>query len=511
MSTRSVRPPSLGEALIPVVLMIAFLGLSVVNAPALPNVPIVTPTLQALAQLPVIGSLLQSGLTPHIPLIFGTVVASLMGLRLGLGWKELERGMVDGIVVALPACLILMVIGMLIGTWIASGIVPTMIHFGLKLISPSVFLVTTCAICSLVSLATGSSWSTAGTVGIALIGVGQGLDIPVPLVAGAIISGSYFGDKMSPISDTTVLAPSVAGTDVFTHVRHMVYTTGPSLVIALVLYALIGLRYRADALDTSGIVAITGALGSRFVVHWALLLPPLLVIVMVTFRIPALPALLAGSVIGGATAMVVQGMDLAGVMAVAQTGYAAETGLAAVDALLNRGGMISMLPTVALIICALAFGGVMERTGLLGVIAAAILRAARTTGSLIAATVCTCLGMNIIAPDQYLSIVVPGRMYREAYHKAGLHPKNLSRALEDSGTITSPLIPWNSCGAYMWATLGVFPFAYAPYAFLNLVNPIVSICLGYLGWTIEKLPASSPTPPASADTRDRPLSAESRS
>lgn len=498
MSTRSVRPPSLPEALIPVVLMIAFLGMSVVNAANLPELPVITPVLRMLADLPVLGSLITSGLTPHIPLIFGTVVASLMGLRLGMNWQEIERGMVDGIVVALPACLILMVIGMLIGTWIASGIVPTMIHFGLKLISPSVFLFTTCAICSLVSLATGSSWSTAGTVGIALIGVGHGLSIPLPLVAGAIISGSYFGDKMSPISDTTVLAPSVAGTDVFTHVRHMVYTTGPSMVIALIIYGLIGMRYGADTMDTAGIQAITAALTSHFTIHWGLLVPPLLVIAMVTFRVPALPALLAGSVIGGATAMAVQHLSLAEVMAVAQTGFAAETGVPAVDTLLNRGGMVSMLPTVALIVCALSFGGVMERTGMLGVIAAAILRVARSTGSLIAATVCTCLGMNVIAPDQYLSIVVPGRMYREAYHKAGLHPKNLSRALEDAGTITSPLIPWNSCGAYMWATLGVFPFHYLPYAFLNLLNPLISILYGYLGWTIAKVPPATSVSAGSA-------------
>jgi len=494
-STRSVRPPTLVEALIPVVLMIAFLGMSVVNASAFPDIPIITPLFQALGHVPVVGPLVHSGLTPHIPLIFGTVIAALMGMRLGMKWHEIERGMVDGIVVALPACLILMVIGMLIGTWIASGIVPTMIHFGLKLISPSVFLFTTCAICALVSLATGSSWSTAGTVGIALIGVGQGLNIPLPLVAGAIISGSYFGDKMSPISDTTVLAPSVAGTDVFTHIRHMIYTTGPSMVIALVLYALLGLRYGAESMNTESIDAITTALGSIFTVHWALLIPPVLVIAMVAFRIPALPALLAGSIIGAATAVLVQGMTLAAVMEVAQAGFAADTGMPAVDSLLNRGGMISMLPTVALIVCALSFGGVMERTGMLGVIAAAILRVARSTGSLIAATICTCLGMNIIAPDQYLSIVVPGRMYREAYHKAGLHPKNLSRALEDSGTITSPLVPWNSCGAYMWATLGVFPFAYAPYAFLNLINPLVSILLGYMGWTITKV-----TPDAAHET-----------
>jgi NhaC family Na+:H+ antiporter len=487
MSTRSIRPPSFPEAFLPVILMIAFLGMSVINASELSEVPALGPVLAWIGKLPVVGSLVNSGLPPHIPLIFGTVVAALLSLRLGFTWDELQQGIVDGIVIALPACLILLVIGMLIGTWILSGIVPTMIFYGLQLISPPVFLVTTCLICALVSLATGSSWSTAGTVGIALIGVGQGLNIPPPLVAGAIVSGAYFGDKMSPLSDTTNLAPGVAGTDLFTHVRHMIYTTGPSLVISLILYLVLGLKYGGRELNTDSIAAIVTALDASFLIHWGLLLPPALVIAMVILRVPALPALLGGAAIGGVVAMIAQGSDLATVVSVAQAGFAAETGLAAVDDLLTRGGMESMLYTVALIICALSFGGVMERSGMLGVIAATILKFARSTGSLIFATVATCAGMNVIAPDQYLSIVVPGRMYRSAFHQAGLHPKNLSRVLEDAGTLTSPLIPWNTCGAYMWATLGVFPFAYLPYAFLNLINPLISILYGFTGWTIHRL------------------------
>ncbi|HEX9786081.1 MAG TPA: Na+/H+ antiporter NhaC [Opitutaceae bacterium] len=399
----------------------------------------------------------------------------------------MQQGIVDGIVIALPACLILLVIGMLIGTWMLSGIVPTMIFYGLQLISPSVFLFTTCLICSLVSLATGSSWSTAGTVGIALIGVGQGLGIPPPLVAGAIVSGAYFGDKMSPLSDTTNLAPGVAGTDLFTHVRHMAWTTGPSLALSLILYLVLGFQYGDRTLNADAISVITSALDGTFMIHWGLLLPPALVILMVVFRVPALPALLGGAVIGGVVAMLAQGSDLAKVISVAQAGFSSTTGTPGVDDLLSRGGMESMLYTVALIICALSFGGVMERSGMLGVIAAAVLSFARSTGSLVLATVATCIGMNVIAPDQYLSIVVPGRMYRAAYHRAGLHPKNLSRALEDAGTLSSPLVPWNTCGAYMWATLGVFPFAYLPYAFLNLLNPLISILYGYTGWTIHRL------------------------
>jgi NhaC family Na+:H+ antiporter len=495
MNTRTIRPPTLLEAVVPVVFMIVFLGLSVIDAGKVADVPVLAPILRVLGELPVVGSLVESGLSPHIPLVFGTVVASLFCLRLGFTWAEIQQGIVDGIVVALPACLILMVIGMLIGTWILSGIVPTMIHYGLQLVSPGVFLFASCLICALVSLATGSSWSTAGTVGIALVGVGQGLGIPAPMVAGAIVSGSYFGDKMSPLSDTTNLAPGVAGVDLFVHVRHMLYTTGPALAVSLVLYLLLGYGYAAEAVDTQAIAELLAALDASFTIHWSLLVPPTLVIVMVVLRVPALPALLGGAVIGGVVAMIAQGADLAEVVDVAQVGYVSETRLQAVDDLLSRGGMESMLYTVALILCALAFGGVMERSGMLGVLAGAVLRFARTTGSLVFVTVATCMGMNVIAPDQYLSVVVPGRMYRAAYHRAGLHPKNLSRALEDGGTLSSPLVPWNTCGAYMWATLGVFPFAYLPFAFLNLLNPLVSILYGFTGWTMHK------ADPAAEDTK----------
>ncbi len=483
-----IRPPRLWEALIPVILMIFLLGMSVVNVREIPEMPVLTPILEFLSRLPILGSLVEAGLSPHIPLIFGTVLCGLLSLRLGYTWNEMQRGITDGIVVALPACLILLVIGMLIATWIASGIVPTMIYYGLKMISPGVFLPATCIICALVSVSTGSSWSTAGTVGIALIGVGQGLGFSLPLVAGAIISGAYFGDKMSPLSDTTNLAPGVAGTDVFSHVRHMIFTTGPSLLISLVLYTIIGLRRGTSQIASlEGIDTILATLQANYLVSPWLLLPPVLVIAMVIYRIPALPALLLGAVIGGVVALIAQGASLASVMEAAQNGIVSDTGVAAVDELLGRGGMESMLSTVALIICALAFGGLMERTGMLSVIAGEVLKVVHSTGSLVTATVATSIGMNFIAPDQYLSVVVPGRMYREAFHRRNLHPKNLSRCLEDGGTLTSPLVPWNTCGAYMWATLGVFPFAYLPFAFLNLINPIISIIYGYTGITMTKL------------------------
>ncbi len=459
------RPAGLGHALVTIAFLIALLA---VNVAAFHG-------------------------TPHLPLVLGTAFAALIGSRLGWSWKEMEDGLLRGIHHALQACLILLVVGCLIGTWIHAGIVPAMIAYGLRVLSPGLFPMTACLLCSIVSLATGSSWSTAGTVGIALIGVGQGLGLPAPLVAGAIVSGAYLGDKMSPLSDTTNLAPAVAGTGLFTHVRHMVYTTGPSYLIALAAYLVVGLHYASAPPDLAAIESITHAIESRFVIHPVLLVPPLLVIAMVVFRWPALPALLGGVVVGAVFAFAVQGARPGEVLTAAYSGFRSDTGVPEVDTLLSRGGMAGMFSTLALILCALGFGGVLERTGMLRAVASAILRLARSTGGLVLATVTTCMTMNVVAPDQYLSIVVPGRMYREAYLARGLHPKNLSRALEDAGTLSSPLVPWNTCGAFMAATLGVSPLAYLPFAFLNLLNPVISVFYGFTGLTMDRVEGPSET------------------
>jgi NhaC family Na+:H+ antiporter len=459
---REIPRPHLLVALIPVAFLVAALWVTVVH-------------------------LRQHGLTTHVPLILSTVVAAIVAMARGHRWKDIERGMVDGIGLALNAILILLVIGILVATWIQAGIVPAMIAYGLDLLSPAVFPAAACLICALVSLATGSSWSTAATVGIALIGVGEGLGLPRPLVAGAIISGAYFGDKMSPLSDTTNLAPAMAGAELFEHIRHMCWTTGPALVIALVAFALMG-HGRAGELDTVAVDGILAAIDGRFAIHPLLLLPPLLVIAMVVLRLPALPALLGGCLIGAVLGAAVQGAGAGEILAAAWSGVKVETGSALVDGLLSRGGMESMLSTVALIVCALSFGGVMERTGMLAAIAGSILKLARGTGGLIAATLGTCTAMNVLASDQYLAIVVPGRMYRETYRERGLHPKNLSRALEDAGTLTSALIPWNTCGAFMIATLALEPWTYVPYCLLNLLCPLISLLYGFTGWTIRRLP-----------------------
>ena len=426
-------------------------------------------------------------LPPHIPLISAAAVASIVAVIWKHPWTEIHEGMVQGITLAMGAILILMVVGTMIGTWILGGIVPSMIYYGLKVLSPAIFLIATLIICSIVSLGTGSSWSTAGTVGVALVGVGQGLGIPVAMVAGAIVSGAYFGDKMSPLSDTTNLAPAVAGTDLFSHVRHMVYTTAPGYVLSLILFGLLGIKFSGGMLRAQNIETILYTVKSHFFIHPILLLPPVAVIIMVIKKIPPLPALLGGTALGGIFAMITQSSSLAHVIEAAHSGFVSKTGVPMVDDLLTRGGLLSMMETVALIICALSFGGIMERVGMLEVLAKSLLKRVKRTGSLVATTIFSCIGMNAIASDQYIAIVVPGRMYKNAFDAKKLHPKNLSRCLEDSGTLSSPLIPWNSCGAFMHATLGVSPLVYLPYAFLNLSNPLVSIFYGYTGITMEKV------------------------
>jgi NhaC family Na+:H+ antiporter len=291
---------------------------------------------------------------------------------------------------------------------------------------------------------------------------------------------------MSPLSDTTNLAPAMAGADLFDHIRHMVYTTAPSMIIALVAFAILGAGH-SGAIDTAQVDAIRDAIDRAYVIHPLLLLGPAFVIAMVVLRIPPLPALLGGSLIGGIVAYSVQGVEFGQILDATFAGVTVETGDALVDGLLSRGGLSSMFSTVVLIICALSFGGVMERARMLEAIARAVLGLARGVGGLVAATLATCVGMNVLASDQYLAIVVPGRMYKEAYAERKLAPKNLSRALEDAGTLTSSLVPWNSGGAFMIATLGLAPWTYVPYCFLNLINPIVSAFYGFTGLTMRRL------------------------
>lgn len=427
------------------------------------------------------------GTDAHIPILIAIIVAAAVGIfSLGYTWGEVEKGAIETIQMSMQAILILMVIGTVVGSWILSGTVPAMIYYGLQILSPGIFLIATALICSIVSLATGSSWTTAGTVGIALMGVGMGLGIPNYIVAGAVVSGAYFGDKISPLSDTTNLAPAMAGSTLFEHIKYMFWTTIPSLTIALVLYGIIGSRYAGSQLDTSNIQVILDGIAANFNISPILFLPPIIVIGLVIMKVPALPGLMAGTVLGGIFAAVFQGAGLGDIINTAHYGFEIESGVEMVDELLNRGGLDSMMWTVSLILLAMTFGGIMERTGMLHAIAAAILKLANSTGSLVLATVLTSIAINILAADQYLAIVIPGRMYKDAYDEAGLEPRLLSRTLEDAGTMTSSLIPWNTCGAYMSSVLLVSPLAYAPYAFLNLLNPVIAVIYGYTGISIKK-------------------------
>ena len=442
----------------------------------------------------------------QIALMLAAAVATVLGLFvLKLPYKAIEGQIITSISLSMQAVLILLVVGMLIGTWILAGVVPTMIYYGIQIMNPSWFLPVTVITCCLISVATGSSWSTGGTVGIALMGIGKAIGMPEGMVAGAIISGAYFGDKLSPLSDTTNLAPAMAGTDLFTHVKYMMITTIPTILIALVCFGILGMNYSASNYDSSAVNEIVATLGSTFWISpWALLLPAL-VIFLVAKRMPALPALFIGAVVAIIFAMLTQQelftkllgepFTLTGAwkksIEVAHSGMKLETGVKAIDSLLSRGGMASMLNTVWLILMAMVFGGVMEMTGMLARIAESILSLVKGTGSLITATIASCFFINLSAADQYLSIVVPGRMFREAYQKAGLAPENLSRSLEDGGTITSVLIPWNTCGAYFSGILGVATVTYLPYALFNLIGPFVAILIAITGFKIRRLSPTS--------------------
>jgi len=434
----------------------------------------------------------------QIALIVGAAVAAFMGWLNGQTWEDIEGSIVSGITVSLKPILILFSVGLLIGSWILSGTVPTMIYYSLLILDPSIFYMATCVICALIALSIGSSWTVAGTVGIALIGAAAGMGLSVEITAGAIISGAYFGDKMSPLSETTNLAPAVAGTDLFTHIGHMVWTTLPSISIALVLFTIIGLNIDTSA-NADDLAITMNLLTENFTLNPLMLLPVVALLVMANKRFPPIPTIMAGATLGVILALIFQrpailalASDVAsvplalfkGVWYTLFDGFVLSSGNETLDDLMTRGGMSSMLNTVWLILCAMVFGAVMDHTGLLRTLVDYALSFVNSSGSLIATTIATCIGANIITSDQYIAVVLPGRMYKLEYERRNLDMKNLSRTLEDAGTVTSPLIPWNTCGAYMAGTLGVATFAYLPYCFFNLINPCVALLYGFINFKI---------------------------
>ncbi len=424
----------------------------------------------------------------HIPMFVGVIAAACMALFLGYDWETIETAMKDGIYNALQAVIILAIVGILVGVWILGGVVPAMIYYGLKLLSPSIFLVAAMLICSITSLATGTAWGTLGTMGLALMGIAAGLDIPAPMAAGAIISGAYFGDKMSPLSDTTNLAPAMAGTDVFTHVKFMIFPTVISYGISLVLFVVLGFTVgssNGDAMDMSAVQQMSDSLVTKFHISPVLLLPPLIVIVSVALKVPAIPGITLGIISGAVIGIIVQpSATFGGMLDAGMNGFTSDTGIEAIDALLSSGGLTSMMNSISLTILAMMFGGIMERTGQLDALVSKIVHIAKTPASLVVTTEATCILSNALMPEQYISIVVPGRMYAEVYREKGLHPKTLSNALESAGTVSSALIPWNTCGVYILGVLGVSTLEYFPYAFFNLLMPIVVAIMAYMGFTI---------------------------
>ena len=455
------REPSLGLSLIPIATVLCLLILS----------------------------LTRCKMDMQIPLIAASIVAAIIGhFALNYKWADMEQGIVDAIMNAMQAIIICCIIGLIIGSWIMGGIVPSMIFYGLKIISPKFFLVTCLLLCSIVSVSTGSSWTTCATIGIAMIGIGEGLGIPAPVTAGCVISGAYFGDKMSPFSDTTNLAPAMAGTTIFAHIRHMTYTTGVSYVISLIMFFIINLRYTGSQDKNLEIVkSMNRALSEGFYLSPLLLLPPLIIIVMIIFKIPAIPGLMFSVFLGIGCAAIFQHERFIDIADVLQYGYAMKSGNEMVDNLLSLGGMQSMMWTVSLILCSLTFGGLMYSTGMINKIAKSILNIAKGVGGLITATIVTAIVINLTCGEQYLSILITGKLYREEYEKRDLAPQNLSRALEDSGTLTSVLIPWTTCAVAISSYLGVPTLAYLPFCFLNIVNPFISLIYGWTGFTIKKI------------------------
>lgn len=433
-------------------------------------------------------------------LLVGGAVAAVVGFAHKIRYTEMLEKVADNLKSVTGAILILLFVGALAGTWLIGGIIPAMIYYGLQILHPTIFLPACVVICALISLATGSSWTTSATVGIALIGIGKALGVPVGMVAGAVLSGAYFGDKLSPLSDTTNLAPAMAGADLFTHIRYMTLTTVPSILVTLVVFIILGFGFSTSSTPDSQY--LLQAIDKVFTIHGALFIVPAVVIYLIVKKTPPLVALFIGTLLGAVSALIFQ-QDLVQLLSGETTLSAVGAYRVVIDAitvsteiqttvptltdLFQSGGMEGMLGTIWLIICAMVFGGVMDAIGALAVISKALLAWANTTFTLFASTVASCLAINISASDQYLSIVVPGKMFEKAYKDRGLAPENLSRTLEDSGTVTSVLIPWNTCGAYQSGVLGVDVSQYFFFAIFNWISPFMTLLFAAMHIKIKRL------------------------
>lgn len=417
----------------------------------------------------------------HITLILASVVASVVALMSGFTWKDVEDGILYGCQIAMLAMLILMLVGVLIATWIASGTIPTLIYYGLQLLSPSVFLFTVCLICCFASVATGSSWTTGATFGVAFMGIGMGLGIPAAITAGAVVSGSIFGDKMSPLSDSTNLAAGVAEADLFDHVRSMVYTTGPAIVISLIIYAVIGMRYSSSTMDTAAIDVIVNGLKANYFISPITLLLPVLVVVLAVKQVSGLAVMVISSILGAAFGIIFQGYGIGEMLSFMNDGFVSTTGIAEVDSLLSRGGLQSMMWTISLGFVALSFGGLLEKTRVLEVLLDKMSSLVSSVRGLIVTHVVSSIVVNLFSASQYMAIIIPGRMLVPAYKKLNLLPQVCSRTCEDSATVTSPLVPWGLCGVFFTGCLGVPTVEYLPYVYLAFLAPTIAIIYAFTG------------------------------
>ncbi|MBS4208153.1 Na+/H+ antiporter NhaC [Bacillus sp. FJAT-50079] len=423
----------------------------------------------------------------HIPLLIGVLAGAIVAIARGWSWHEVEKMMVNGVARALPAVFILLIIGIIVGTWIASGVIPTIIYYGLSIMKPSLFVPLVALVTGIVSITLGSSFISIATIGLAFMVIGEGLGFSPGLVAGAVISGAYFGDKLSPVSDTTNIAPVMADTDLFSHIKHMLWDTIPAFAIAILMYWVAGLFGATNStVSTENIDIITHALQGAFTIHPLLLLMPLLTIYLMIKRAPAIPALIGVSLLGGLLAVIFQGISVTEIVKVMTNGFSVTTEIEAVDSLLNQGGLMSMLGTVALLIIATAFGGILEETGAFNVLTGKIMEKVRSTGMLISSTILSTFVVAFASGAQFLAIILPARTFTKKYKDMGIDTKNLSRSVEAAGTVGINLVPWSVPVVFAVGILGVSPGEFIPYSFFVFLVPLINIIFGFTGWTITK-------------------------
>ncbi|WP_047982515.1 Na+/H+ antiporter NhaC [Ornithinibacillus contaminans] len=426
------------------------------------------------------------GASMHFPLIFGIIVAVVISVLCGWKWEEIQSLMVKGVSRALSAVFILMIIGTIIGSWIASGVIPTVIFYGLSFIQPDVFLPMVVLVTGIISLTLGSSFTSIATIGLAFMVIGEGLGFSAGIVAGAVISGAFFGDKLSPVSDTTNIAPVVAETDLFSHVKHMLWDTIPAFIVSIIIFWFMSSPEQGSAADPSTINEIKNGLDDLFVIHPLLLLMPMLTIILILKKTPAIPALISVSLLGALIAIVVQGSSISSIIHTMTNGFSGESGVPAIDSLLNRGGLSSMFETIALVILATALGGILESTGAFHVLTRKMLEKVRTTSSLITSTILSTFVVAFTTGEQYLSIILPARTFVEKYKSMNIDTKNLSRAVEAVGTVGINLVPWSVPAVFISGMFGISPAAFIPYAFFVFLVPIINVLFGVTGWTIRR-------------------------